>query len=217
MTVVEAPPNVGYGKVVGRFLSTLADTDDPDQVPNSVPMSGKVTFICDVPYLLDRVSTPPTTLIPARIDCKLDDDGYLVDADGDRGVWLIATNGPTEPTGFTYQVTLAFHGQAARTFPIQVPNGGVIDLTLVAPMATSLGQMLTKGEKGDKGDQGDVGPLPTDAQLMAVMDGLYIPRTESTLGIDTDGVPFINVEGVPLVSAGRIFQDTDGVPYFEMV
>ena len=86
----------------------VADSLDPDVELDAVRAPGTITFVAEAPYLLDLGA--PTTLIPTPIVCTTDSDGYLIDEVGNLGVTLVATDGPTNPADFTYQVTLAFAG-----------------------------------------------------------------------------------------------------------
>lgn len=83
------PPEIAYGKVVGRFI--LADADSPtdlDVLPDAVAAEGTITFTPTVPNI--KVSTPrPTTVVKKSLFFDLDAEGYLVDRNGLDGVWLV--------------------------------------------------------------------------------------------------------------------------------
>lgn len=153
-----APSNITYGKVIGRFLSIIGDTPaDPDTDPDALPAQGTVTFTSEAAYLLDRDGAPPATLIPAAVKCTVDANGDLLDPAGAIGVWLLATDAPVNPSGFTYRVTQSFVGSPDRVFSIAVPGGATVDLTTVTPLADNTGQVAVQGPPGDTGPPGPQG------------------------------------------------------------
>ena len=140
------------GLIVGRFLSVVADSaDDTDQEPEIVPMSGTVTFTPQVSAVkVVEGADVPATVNVAPVSATLDSEGYL-SRNGQRGIRLLATDGPTNPTGFTYQVSFALTlgGGAAvvkyNPFPVQVPSGRTVDLTVAAPVPSSSGVSMVQG------------------------------------------------------------------------
>lgn len=166
MAVNDLPSNVSYGTVVGRFLLAYADGVDSDQFPDGVPAKGTILFtpapanIKDTSAMVGLVLTP-VTFMPATIQCSLDDEGYLLGSDGERGVRLVATDDPDlNPTDWTWQVDYRLtdqDGVAVRGIPthdIEVPGGEVTDLTLVAPIAGSDGTWYIQGPQGPRGIRG---------------------------------------------------------------
>lgn len=153
--MVETLSPLVYGKVVGRFLAMVGDsTADADAFPDAVPVSGFVTFTARPSSVLVQSGVPaPATVLPFPVTATLDSDGYL-SRNGARGVWLVASDDPSvNPTGFTYTVTfsnLAAAGSAVQygAFDISVPAGGTVDLTLVAPLSATVGQIVIKGDEG---------------------------------------------------------------------
>lgn len=140
------------GHVVGRFLSVVADSiDDLDQEPEVVPMSGTVTFTPQVSAVkVVEGAEEPATVNVATISAEIDEQGYL-SRNGQRGIRLLASDGPTNPTGFTYQVTFALSlgkgaaGVKYQGFPIHVPANGTVDLTVAAPVPSSSGSSMVQG------------------------------------------------------------------------
>ena len=140
------------GLIVGRFLSAVGDSpDDTDQEPELVPMSGTVTLTPAVSSVKIVEGAPePVTVTMAPITAQLDAQGYL-SRNGQRGVRVLASDGPVNPKDFTYTVTFSLSlgsGMAAvkfPQFPIQVLTGGVVDLTVVAPVSSSQGSPMVQG------------------------------------------------------------------------
>lgn len=150
------PTNVGYGKVVGRFIKAVGDNlagdNDVDDKPDAVPMTGTVIFTPAVEWLLNATASPaPVTIVPQQVICTLDANGYLLDPAGQLGVWLVATDDPdNNPTGWTYDVSLNFTNVPARNFSIVVPEGSVIDLANASPVAGSAGSSIVTGPPGQE-------------------------------------------------------------------
>jgi hypothetical protein len=171
MTAVDLPAGLKYGTVTARFVIATGDTLlDSDHLPDGSVAGGTVTFSPAVDYLTVASSNPPVTILPAPVVCGIDAQGYLKDATGQRGVQLIATDDPTtNPTGFTYVVSISITGMKARQFDMSVPAGRITDLTLVSPVSVSRGVSTLKGDPGEPGPQGEPGPAgpPVTNEVLA--------------------------------------------------
>lgn len=139
-----------FGNVTGRFVAVAADsTTDEDLDPDVIPLQGTVTFTPRVSAILVAEGSPtPFTALPAPIRVRLDEDGYLAH-NGSRGVRLLATNGSSNPSNFTYQVSFSLSfGNLTTPYPnfdVKVSANGTIDLTTVAPVPSSPGVPITRG------------------------------------------------------------------------
>jgi lysophospholipase L1-like esterase len=153
-----------YGTVTGRFLAAVGDTSaDADRNPDEVPLVGKVAFTAELPKgRALQVVGQKATILPVPITCTLDAQGYLVQ-NGVRSVNLIATDtDETNPRDFTYKVTftgLTYAGTPVSygPFSIAVPAGQTIDLSVVAPVSSSNGVPIIRGEDGLTGAPGAPG------------------------------------------------------------
>lgn len=152
-------PPLAHGRVVGRFVAGVADSDDAGDVPDVVPLAGTVTFTLSVAALRVVSASPvPTTIYPQPITATLDADGYLTH-NGSRGVSLLATDDPaTNPTDLQYTVTLNLwmpetsNSVNAPSWRFALPGGSEVDLTQVAPIETPApNTIILKGERGDPG------------------------------------------------------------------
>lgn len=124
------PGFVTYGRVVGQFIQAVADTGDPGQEPDQLPMSGSVTFTPDVSPV--KLPTVPATMFQKSISATLDSEGFLLGPDGvTRGVTLISSDSPSSAGDFTYSVTISLEGAAAISFSFFLAAGAVVDLTNV--------------------------------------------------------------------------------------
>lgn len=182
-------------------------------------MSGTVTFRPLVSSV-KVTDTEPVTVSLAPITANLDAEGYL-SRNGQRGVRLLATDGPTNPTGFTYQVQFSLSlGQGQMTFPhnefsISVPAGQSTDLTLAAPVASSGGTAMVRGvgvqdvtvENGEfifhltdgTESRAPVPPVEGEAAVSVGMpeEGHYTVNGTSIMGLTSTG-------GLPATAANEV-------------
>jgi len=179
-----------YGKVTGRYVAIIADTPaDPDLDPDVLPMSGKVTITPSPSRLLVATAVPaPATVIPTPVVVTLDEEGYL-SHNGDRGVYVIASDDPsTNPTAFTYRVSFDLQLGNVKvpcpSFDIEVPAGGVVDLTKDAPVPASPGSGIVRGPEGELTDVtiGTVTTLATGQPATATINGAA-PTKSLNLGL----------------------------------
>lgn len=150
-----------YGTVTGRFLASVADTTgDPDTDPDVVPITGKVRFTPSVSAVI--ASSERAIVLPTPVVADLDAEGYI-SLNGVQGVHLVATDSTgITPTGFTY--TVAFldlkYGTTALSYngySMALPAGTTVDLSDVAPIPSSGGIAITRGERGETGPTGPAG------------------------------------------------------------
>lgn len=144
---------IQYGTVTGRLVTAVVDTAiDPDFTPDNVPLSGTITFSPSARSILSKVDEKPTTVLPTPITVTLNANGEI-EHEGALGVSLIATDDPNSiPVNWTYKVSfsLTHGGRPVRysSFDIAVPAGVTTDLTDVAPLDSSGGVIITKGDAG---------------------------------------------------------------------
>lgn len=153
-----------YGKVVGRFLANIADGPDLGDEPEFPPLTGRVTFTAEAPKILVAGAEPPATYVqlPKHYVAALDEFGYLTWR-GERGIRLVAPNGDTNPTDWTWRVgfELEYDGSPVSmpSFSFIVPeyepgpdpenpdegSSGLVDLTLASPVPASNGEAVVRG------------------------------------------------------------------------
>lgn len=84
------PSELGYGKVVAQFLLAVADTvEDVDVLPDPRAAEGTITFTPTNPNLV-TVEPRPATVVKQPLTFALNEQGLLVDANGNDGVWMVA-------------------------------------------------------------------------------------------------------------------------------
>lgn len=156
---------LAFGKVVGRFLANISDGPDIDSLPEFLPLSGTVTFKAAPSKILVAEGEPdPATVVQLaeHYVASLDEFGYLTWRN-QRGVMLIAPDGNTNPTGWTWRVDfdLSYDGvrvpMAGYSFevPEYIPGPdpenpdegsiGLVDLALVSPVPASNGEAVVRG------------------------------------------------------------------------
>lgn len=135
------PTNIGFGRVRMRALRGVADTpSNPGSQPTAVGATGSVKFVPAVSHVKNITGDEPVTIALPTIEATFDAEGYLVDADGNRWVDLIASDDTdNNPHGWTYRVIPAITGVPLPAFDMAVPEGADIDLTLASPVPSSPG------------------------------------------------------------------------------
>lgn len=170
--MTQLPSNITYGKVVGKFIAAVGDsTNDADYNPDAVALGGTITFTPSAQYIKNNDLGIPTTILKTSITGFLDSEGYLcleqIDPDtgkNRRGIELVANDSDgMNPVGWnwnvTYNLTLnGFQVAGPKPHAIDVPSGGVVDLTEASPVPSNSGVPIVRGEKGEKGDPGPQGP-----------------------------------------------------------
>ena len=152
---LQVPDNLKYGTVTGQFL--LPTTKDG----LTVPATGTIVFKPSASSLL-YISTPaPVAILRDAIECTLDEEGYLVGPDGQRGVQLVATDQESiNPIGWTWNVLFDLRDDKgtrahySNGFDFEVPSDGDVDLVVATPVAEANGVLITRGEQGEQGIQG---------------------------------------------------------------
>jgi len=174
------PSNVSYGTVTGRFLLAYADGVDSGLNPDGVAAKGTVLFTPSPAYVKNLTATPaPVTILPATIECELDDDGYLLGSDGTRGVRLVATDDPdNNPVEWTWRVDFRLTDQddvptrGITRFSFELPSNTTVDLAALAPVPTADGTFYVSGPRGKSAyevalDNGFVG---TEGEWLASLE-----------------------------------------------
>ena len=132
--MADVPAVVNYGRVTGRFVSFRADGSDSGNVPDEVPLTGKITLTPTVGVMRWRHTTPPRMSVIETVICQID-NGDLVSPDG-GDLYLVATDQPdADPNIVQWVASFQLDGvkqQPANT-TFNVPTDGVIDLAVVYP------------------------------------------------------------------------------------
>lgn len=196
---ITPPENYTYGTVVGRFLSSIADSADADRYPDVIPATGKVVFTPNATYY--KNTAWPATFINTPIEGTLDAAGFLVDNRGAPGVVLMATDHPDiSPSGWTYKVTMTINGRQFTPFDIKVEGGQTIDLTTVMPASTSAGAITIVSEASRIAAEAAAAEAVEAAALAheVVNDGVLAVAVVTP---DPDTVPKRTASGALAVSA----------------
>lgn len=153
-----------YGKVIGRFLGLVEDGSDLDENPDFSPLGGTVTFTPAVTKVLGAGEDPPVSIYPQVVKATLDTNGYLTH-NFKKGVKLLAPTEDVNPSGWTWTVSFDLKqgtkSVPTSSFTITVPpyepgpdtenpdvGSTAVDLALVAPVPSSTGSAVVRGERG---------------------------------------------------------------------
>lgn len=135
MAILPTPSSLVYGQFVGQFARIVADsTADANRSPDLIASTGTVTFTPEVQGDI-KIAELKVTATPEAITCTLDDEGYLIDPTGVRGVFLVATNAPTEPSNITYRIDTLINSVRRTYTGITVFAGSTTDIYDVISVA----------------------------------------------------------------------------------
>lgn len=213
------PSNVNYGQVVGQLLEAWGDgaisPGDADVLPDAKACTGTVRFTATPTYVVDATATPnPVTIFPKTVTCKLDSNGYLLDPDGNQGVYLVADDDPDlNPTGWTWNASFNLDGipQFSRDFSVGV--GMVVDLSniLGSSIPAASGTITVVTPSAVISVVGHVGSITgamiaADSALIAAFAPLNIPEyllpAPSVFGDDTAAInAILGIAGPKIVRA----------------
>lgn len=87
--MADLPAELPFGKVVARLILAVADSSDTGRLPDATPAVGTVFFTPSSAIIKTQLPTP-ATVVKQPIECGIDADGFLIDPEGDLGVWLVA-------------------------------------------------------------------------------------------------------------------------------
>lgn len=144
----DLPALLSYGQVGGRFLLAVADSPDVGREPDGKAAVGKVRFTPAPSHVIVAAASPaPVFVSPKPIECTIDDEGYLIDEEGERDVWLLAGDDPdANPSGWTYKVRFEIQGVTIPDFDLLVEGGVRKDLALVTPIPSNPGTTVVVTE-----------------------------------------------------------------------
>lgn len=183
------PAEIPTGIVTGQFYFVSEDNVDADTDPELTVVAGDVIFTCTATSPL-RMPTKLATVIPLEFKAKFNAQGELVsESDATLGIQLPATDSPLfNPTDFTWKVIFDLvqvenrHTVKIDPFEFQVPEGEIVDLTLVMPVDASPGVLTVQGPQGIQGLTGEQGP-PVSLTVGEVMTGPSTPGTQGPIGL----------------------------------
>jgi hypothetical protein len=132
----DVPAEVQYGQVIGRFVSFTADSYDAGNVPDEVPLNGKVILTPLTTITRWPTTTPPRLAIAQPVTAVVI-DGTLTGPDGltNHLLYLVATDQPEgQPDTIQWRASFRFDGVTTQPADVvfDVPAGGVVDLGMIA-------------------------------------------------------------------------------------
>lgn len=166
--MADIPSAVAYGQVTGRFVKFIADSGDAANVPDEVPLTGKVILTPQTTVIRWPGTTPPRLAVADVVTCLVSATGDLAAPDGSGGgVYVIASDQPQgQPSTCQWRATFEF--DAVKTQPgsvlFNVPANGVVDISQMVdippqpPVEVVYATEGPAGPPGPKGDPGATGP-----------------------------------------------------------
>lgn len=122
------PAEITYGHVTGRFIAAWTDGPDAGRLPDPRPLEGLTVKITPKVQVRRLAGASPVLVATMPVTCKVDDDGRLIDDQGNPGVWLV--------TG-VYGVSYTHPAVAIRAHDIEVTDahteGAPLDLVTAMP------------------------------------------------------------------------------------
>ena len=122
------PAEITYGHVTGRFIAAWTDGPDTGRMPDPRPLEGLTVKITPKVQVRRLAGASPVLVATMPVTCKVDDDGRLIDDQGNPGVWLV--------TG-VYGVSYTHPAVAIRAHDIEVTDahteGAPLDLVTAMP------------------------------------------------------------------------------------
>lgn len=136
-----------YGKVEGLFKTLVVDSQDPDTIPDQVPLQGFIDFVLNVTRVVDSTDNlEPIIFGTSTITAIIDPQGYLCTPDDTgtapqyRGLYLPATDdldwNPHQ--NVAYNVTYRLKDKLGKPIPlpshlVSILGGTTLNLANVIP------------------------------------------------------------------------------------
>jgi hypothetical protein len=130
--LVDAPAVVTYGQVKGRFVQYVADTTDVGNIPDEIPLEGRVTLTPLTSIVQFPSTVPPRMAVASTVQAVIT-AGDLKSAQG-QALYVIATDQPAGiPNKVQWRAAFQLAGITTQPAPVvfDVPANGVVDLSLV--------------------------------------------------------------------------------------
>jgi len=186
--MADLPAGITYLTVSGKLTKAVADTADAGPNPDSVALSGQVTFKPEIGKrgysgeLLSGGRVTLATAVPPLI-VVVDPVPVALAADGSFSVTLVDPKNPLiTPKDWSW--TVDFSGLVGATIPsfsFDSPAGSqVLDLASVVPVQTSTGSSVVIGPTGPAGATGPVGPTGAPGAAGGLQN--WAPTTAYALG-----------------------------------
>jgi parallel beta-helix repeat protein len=166
------PAALTYGYVTGQYLLAVADSSrDDDHLPDPIAATGTVRFKPTTAAIRSAGGLSPV-VVPQTINAGIDDQGFLVDPTGARGVWLVAGS---------YDVSFQLGAVALAPFRIFVgtehTEASPLDLGAETPFVPAPGEVFVVNEavraatfaaRDEAVAAAASITIPTDAQIAAL-------------------------------------------------
>lgn len=191
--MVDALTLLTYTKITGNLVGQVADSNDADDAPQYVPLTGTVTFTPDAPQKLVRVlgGDKHRTVALTPVVATLDSAGDITTA-GNKWAKILSPDNPyldIDGEPFTYTVTfnVALNGVAVTipAYSFNAVSGATLDLADIVPVVKSAGVITTKGPQGNPGP---------------VSNGIGIVDQVNSVPPDVNGDVTLTLDNIPETS-----------------
>ena len=145
----DAPPEVRYGKVVGRFVRFVADGPDAGNAPDELPLEGTVILTPNVTAMRWAGTAPSRMAVIESLVCRIVNGDLCAPGSETPGVWVVATDQPdAAPSRVQWKATFVFRDLTTQPAPVlfEVPTSdpdnpasGIVDLSTILPVAPDPG------------------------------------------------------------------------------
>jgi len=151
--MVDVPSQVQYGKVIGRFVSFVADSNDPGTVPDEVPLTGTVTITPNTPLMRFINTDPPRTAVISILECRVINGDLYAPNSSTPGVWMMASEQPAgQPDHVQFTARFNFNELSGLAQPVpvvfEVPVNGTIDLAMAMGVDPDPGTVVVVSTEG---------------------------------------------------------------------
>ena len=216
-------PSYDWGFVVGRSISAMADTvADPDPSPEARGSNGRVTFTPHTRY--KKKLDDPTAFVQFEVITARIENGNLVDAHGENGIYLISG---------AYKVAFTIDSGSVPGFDILVTPDHTpenpLDLVTASPFVPEVGTPVTTAiipagaaenqvlawrngrlvwiDGGDPGENGADSTVPgTPGQVLTPESMLVVGPGRPDAPTTTD----MTSEALATLPVGCEYRSTDG-------
>ena len=187
------PTEITYGYVTARIILATGDGADPDRLPDAQPATGTTVKITPKTQIVRLAGASPVLIAKQPITCTLDDDGRLLDPQGNLGVWLVTgvyTVAYSSPSAAipTHDIgVLEGHTEATPLDLITAmpPGGPVLTASQYAELSARIAALPAGGGGGGavSSVNGKTGAVTLNAADVSALPSTYTPPAQSWASI----------------------------------
>ena len=183
------PTEITYGYVTARIILATGDGADPDRLPDAQPAKGTTVKITPKNQIVRLAGASPVLIAKQPITCTLDEEGRLLDPQGNLGVWLVTgvyTVTYSSPSAaipaHNIEVTTAHTEASPLNLTTAMPPGGpVLTASQYAELSARIDALPTGGSGGGavSSVNGKTGAVTLNAADVSALPSTYTPPAPS--------------------------------------